>query len=684
MVFSRTLKLQRLADKLAAMTELQDLERPHEEPRPLIVNRRDPAWEKLKENIIQFVPELHYIGSADLIRSVYVAGIKDVEVLKSLAALSLAQSKEGQQHYDHQILTLAKCLSQCSPIPIKRSAKLCLIRTLITLRSPLEVGWQLQEVVIEDTLRFITERDYVWEYVDHYDEILLWELRAITLKEIENRVNLVAGYISKQALRIERGLELSTVVVNAGIEGAGAKLKECLEPDDKSLLDESQTILAYSEKAKQATDSVRLTSREALVRIHSTSAQGIDSIANKIHDGAPNESSRKALCAVGKVGAASVGAAALVADSWLESSSEVAKKTAAVTADVVEYKYGSKAGRLIRNASDTAGNIARTLGHVALLHKSRAMTKSLARATGKARVLQINEKCLLDECGGEYFSDDGEMFVAADDDMFHEEILEVQPQESILKSHDSEEQDPSDATSKGEQLLPSYIPHYDILLLEDNNNKSLSAEFAFERALMMSPSELDSCLPDQITGVGVQSDFFSDVTNELFYERTCSISNLLNRDSMAKNEIFRNLNNSRYESMSSIAGGVTSAKSDQKEMKQSSDSESLDCTACTMAETYVSNSTIEDHKSTSSPCDHRHKMSVDLDDDHSSHASGLEKHCEAWATGSEVDTGVPELNDKLCQSNRVPPNGYVLSDTGFRREAWPKELYSSVKSKLGM
>lgn len=661
---TKTTKLQRLAEKLSAMTDLKEDSHRRGSHVVSLPIKPDPRWESMRDYISRSVPELQGSGSADLMRSVYIAlsPCQNPEILKSLAALSLPNSHEASTKYDDHILTLAQCFSTPSPI-LRRSSKLAVLRTLITMRSPLEAGWQLQEVVLEDTLKFITTRSQNWPFANesHCDEVLLWELRATTLNEIESRSERVAGYISKQAVRVERGLELSTTVVNAGIEGAGAKLRELLEPEQTPLvLEANQSILDYSEKAKLATDSVRLTSRQALVQFQSTSARGIHSIANRINEGGvesviPSEDGRRALCAVGKVGIASVGAAALVADTLIESTGQVAKKTASVAADVVEHKYGSQAGILVRNASDTAGNIARTLSHVALFHKGRAMTKSVARVTGKAHFLHINEKCLLDDfVSDSSLSDESDMFAEATGDMFHDEVADAGDEE-LVSEEVSQHQEP---------ISSEPVPQREIFVLGED---SLSA-FDFGASINLSPSELDSCLPDQIKSAEAHSDFFSDITTEPVYERNRSYFKQLNLVHSARSSIFRNVHDARELDFLRSSGGDETCR---MPTKRHSDDDSLDCTACTMEETYLTYGASE--------CQALEE-GFDLNDS-ASHVSGFEKHYETWGTGSEVSSAPPhETNTRIYQANGIPPNGYAEVEA----QGSPRGLYSSVKSKLGI
>ena len=203
--------------------------------------KRDGQWDSLRQEIAARVPELSAAdGTADILKHAFIAGVQDQEVLTSLAALAIQNSQQGSLHYNYHVMTLAKYLASnsCTAALVTTKPKttpisLACIRALITPRTPVEAGWQLHETVLEDTLRFIVDRScHEWEYVEHSDQILLWELRAICLMELDSRKQAVlrkissggdmaAGFISRQAVRIEKGVILSTACLTAGIEGAG-------------------------------------------------------------------------------------------------------------------------------------------------------------------------------------------------------------------------------------------------------------------------------------------------------------------------------------------------------------------------------------------------------------------------------------------------------------------------------
>ncbi|KAI2489567.1 hypothetical protein MHU86_25013 [Fragilaria crotonensis] len=90
------------------------------------------------------------------------------------------------------------------------------------------------------------------------------------------------------------------------------------------------------------------------------------------------------LMAVGRVGIATFGAAAVVGEAVLETTKSVSQKTVSVTADVVRHKYGDQAGQIIQDGCDTTGNILTTIANVAML-ESRVWSKSVAKNAGKVQ-----------------------------------------------------------------------------------------------------------------------------------------------------------------------------------------------------------------------------------------------------------------------------------------------------------
>jgi hypothetical protein len=293
----------------------------------------------------------------------------------------------------------------------------------MTLRSPIEAGWQLEETVLGNTVLFVTDRSYDWEYLDHSDQVLLWELRAICLNEqerilseqlgrIQRRGEFTAASISAGARFVEAGLLHSTNMVTSGIGETGGLLTSVLKPniyhigsnttlskDDEPMNSKSSGMntLEVTGAAKRVTDDARVTTKGLVMELRRVSSQGLHTAATKFQEGnmgeklVPHAEHRMVLKAVGEVGMASLGAAAIVGEAVYNSTSAVVKKTADITVDVVQHKFGQSAGQVVRDTSDTAGNVLRTIATVAAF-KGRVLTNSIAKDVGKNHVQKEYEK----------------------------------------------------------------------------------------------------------------------------------------------------------------------------------------------------------------------------------------------------------------------------------------------------
>jgi hypothetical protein len=403
-------------------------------------------WEELEDDLA--VQLENNPDSLQLFRSVHAVGVCQPAVLKSLAYLSspsvlqnnlndcagivCSNNNNCNNEYTDTVSCVADYLAQPTN-KHKHTTNLACIRLLMTLRSPIEAGWQLQESVLENTVRFVTERSYQWEYIDHSDQVLLWELRAICLCEQERLVadnaeqqqqqlspldeltrmqiqrggEFTAAAISAGARLVEQGLEHSTNMVTSGIGETGGLLIQVLTPQDEPFLDQQTksgvVTLVYTGAAVRVTDDARTATKGLMLGLCKASTVGLKVAATKFQEEGlgeklmPHAESRMVMSAVAEVGMATLGAAAIIGESVYNSTSAVIKKTAEVTADVVQHKYGHSAGQVVRDTSDTAGNVLRTIATVTAL-KGKVLTKAIAKDAGKYH-LQEHEKgpSLLDE-----------------------------------------------------------------------------------------------------------------------------------------------------------------------------------------------------------------------------------------------------------------------------------------------
>jgi hypothetical protein len=103
------------------------------------------------------------------------------------------------------------------------------------------------------------------------------------------------------------------------------------------------------------------------------------------------------LQAVGQVGLASLGAAAVVGEAVINSTAAVAQSGAAATADIVEHRYGPAAGQVARDTTAVAGNVLRSVQHATLLFSSgtgiaKAVVKNSAKEHVKEQKQQQRQK----------------------------------------------------------------------------------------------------------------------------------------------------------------------------------------------------------------------------------------------------------------------------------------------------
>lgn len=370
---------------------------------PTVYSFLERTWEPVKADLLQIVGEDEEAQSTmPLFRSLHEARISS-DILKSLALLSTTTLPDHVREECVERFALYLASTNHS-----YHTKLGCIRTLMVLTSPIDASWQLEEGCLKETLEFLIERQQDWVFPEHSEALLLWELRAKSLRfselseqdyriEVEDVIKggeVAAEYIAGAAQWVERGLKWSVPVINCGLETAGDKLKAIIVPQENSL--NAEAVANCTSAAKQATDEVRLSTKRAVNGIRNASTVRIQRAAKRFEDEkmgqklVPDEDHREVLAAAGKVGIASLGAATIVAEAIFDTTKAVTRKTVSVTADVVRYKYGDTAGQIIQDTSDTTENIMRTIAHVATF-EARVLTKSIVRSTNK-RQFELNHE----------------------------------------------------------------------------------------------------------------------------------------------------------------------------------------------------------------------------------------------------------------------------------------------------
>jgi hypothetical protein len=96
---------------------------------------------------------------------------------------------------------------------------------------------------------------------------------------------------------------------------------------------------------------------------------------------------RALVLGVGELTLATLGAAAMIGEAVAVTTGSIAQSAAQATAHVIGHKYGTTAGQVVRDISDTAGNVLRTTGNLAMFtSRGTSVAKSIAKNAGKQHV----------------------------------------------------------------------------------------------------------------------------------------------------------------------------------------------------------------------------------------------------------------------------------------------------------
>lgn len=381
-----------------------------------------------------------------LFKYAYLNGVDDRHVLESLAILSstpdTASRRQQQTKRETSTSTSPASASSrhseaiksvCSFLVKKRDNLQCqyiCLYILIHLRTLAARGggsrrgtrWQLSDQSLQEALRFVTDRDFQWEQRKlqrHTEQMLLWELRACTLHLLHVQVrshqqrqrqlhllsrsgDVVAGSIITGSRWIESGLDYSTHIVTDGIETAGEMVKDVIEPNQGPPVvlfqdEEAEKLsLSYTGAARRASADMYEKTNMGLTKVQDQAVRGVEKVTDQLENEdtmekwVPHPETRTALQIAGHVGGSLLGGALIVGDAVRENTRSVFSKTAAVTADVVQYRYGENAAQLVRNTSETAGNVALTLANVSVA-SSKGLAKVVAKSTGLVHIQRTED-----------------------------------------------------------------------------------------------------------------------------------------------------------------------------------------------------------------------------------------------------------------------------------------------------
>ncbi len=354
------------------------------------------TWKHIRQDLLAIVGE-YGESTLKLFRPLHEAGVPS-DALRSIALLSVPRLADEDR--DDCVDSLSLYFASNNYL---HHVKLGCMRILVLLTSPIKASWQLEEGCLKETLNFILDRTQDWAFPEHSEALLLLQLRAkclwcmdlarqdycSTVDGVIKGSVIAADSIADAAIRVERGLKRSVPVIHIGLESAGERLKGMMTPT-ASRCENVQAVANYASVAKTATAGVREKVKSAADGVRDASVKGIHMAAKKFDDDrighklVRDRNHREVLMAVGRVGIAAFGAAAVVGEAVLETTKSVSQKTVSVTADVVRHKYGDQAGQIIQDGCDTTGNILTTIANVAML-ESRVWSKSVAKNAGKVQ-----------------------------------------------------------------------------------------------------------------------------------------------------------------------------------------------------------------------------------------------------------------------------------------------------------
>lgn len=332
-----------------------------------------------------------------LFRSLYDSGLTSTKILNSLAYIA-SFPRINESAYLDELDVVASHLS-IGRTP--QEVRLASVKTLMECLSPIVAVWQTRDAVVEGTLDFMLHRNVEWEFMDHTEMNLILELRALCLRHIDKEKERIARVvktgdtaaviISASAKIVEAGMRKSASVLSGKLETAGEQVKGWVKPEDYPLFIDRNAVvaMAFSNAARRASEGARDGTLVAVNKIREVSTQGLVLVTDRLHGrglaARMSPECAETFRAAGKVGMATLGAAAVVGEALVETSRALVKKTGAVTAGIVEHKYGTSAGQVVSDAGETAENLVRAVGNVALF-ETTVMAKSIAKNAGKVQL----------------------------------------------------------------------------------------------------------------------------------------------------------------------------------------------------------------------------------------------------------------------------------------------------------
>lgn len=368
----------------------------------------EQRWEELEDGLyIVLDGRLDYLN---VLRDLYHRGVQNSMLLQSIAYLSThRQRRRCESTYFEHVSSLATFLSVGRT---RRDKKLAVVRTLlIGLSPPHASSGQCQNDMIDATLDFITNRSTSimdWDFLDHADAMLMWELRAMSqclldreqarLARVTKTADTAVIAISVGAIIVGEGMTRSGTAISCHIEKAAKQAKTHIKANESPLIMDRDAVVAltYADAAKRASIHAKESTRLAMERIREASRCGFQMASNMLEESLVAEcippEGREALRAAGKIGLAIVGAGSIVGEALVDTSRSVLEKATMVGADIVHHKYGASAGKVASDTGEIAVNLMRTIGNISTLSEGTTLAKTVAQDTAKQQSMVEAEK----------------------------------------------------------------------------------------------------------------------------------------------------------------------------------------------------------------------------------------------------------------------------------------------------
>lgn len=382
----------------------------------LSLNREQPVWEEIEDDL--FILLDGSLRRFHLFQTLYFeSGLMRSDILRSLAYLSTSSCDDAIDivMHDEHVSRLANFL--CTGRTSQRM-KLAALDTLVrcleepSLDSSSSCPRAIHTTGMNDTYEFLTTRTKEWDHImDQTTISVIYELRAKCLRELDlerervrrvtDKADEAAVLIATGAKLVEFGIQQSNRMIEGHIDSAGRRVMDWVEVDTSRrplmVVDRDAVVaVAFSNSARRLSQYAQEGTKQVMQNIHDASVSGLRSVGNKFEEGTKfgEQMSPEALevvKAAGKVGLAAIGATAIVGEAIIDTGRRIASKTASVTADIVEHKYGRTAGKVAKDMGATAGNVLRTMANVTFLERS-VMAKAVAKTVGKDQLSRDVQK----------------------------------------------------------------------------------------------------------------------------------------------------------------------------------------------------------------------------------------------------------------------------------------------------